>query len=82
MRTVDLKQKEVINITTAERLGFISDVEMNFEKGCVDAVIVPVRHGIAGIFGKKQDVTVPWERIVSVGKEIVLVEMESIDIVR
>lgn len=77
MRTVDLKQREVINITTAERVGFISDVEMDFEKGCVEAVIVPIRRGISGVFGKKQDVTVPWKNIVSVGKDLVLIEMEQ-----
>ena len=75
MRAVELKQREVINITTAERIGFISDVEMDFENGCVEAVIVPQRAGIYGLFGKKQDVVVPWEKIVSVGRDLVLVEM-------
>ena len=75
MRTVELKQREVINITTAERIGFISDVEMNFENGCVESVIVPQRSGFPGLFGKKQDVVVPWEKIVSVGRDLVLVEM-------
>lgn len=82
MRTVDLKQREVINIATAERIGFISDVEMNFESGCVEAVVVPVKCGLAGIFGKKQDCIVPWEKIVSVGRDLVLVEMDTIEVVR
>lgn len=82
MRTVDLKQREVINIATAERIGFISDVEMNFETGCVDAVIVPVRQGLAGIFGKRQDCIVPWEKIVSVGRDLVLVEVDTMEVVR
>lgn len=75
MRAVELKQREVINITTAERIGFISDVEMDFENGCVESVIVPQRVGFYGLFGKKQDVVVPWEKIVSVGRDLVLVEM-------
>ena len=82
MRTVDLKQREVINITTAERIGFIADVEMNFENGCVEAVVVPVRRGIAGVFGKRQDCVVPWEKIVSVGRDLVLVELDAVDVVR
>lgn len=75
MRTVELKQREVINITTAERIGFISDVEMNFENGCVESLIVPVKNGFSGFLGKKQDMVVPWEKIVSVGRDLVLVEM-------
>ena len=82
MRTVELKQREVINITTAERIGFISDVEMNFENGCVESVIVPRKSVFSGFFGKKQDVVVPWEKIISIGRDLVLVEMDSADIVR
>lgn len=82
MRTADLRQREVINIATAERIGFISDVEMNFENGCVEAVVVPVKNGIAGFFGKKQDCIVPWEKIVSVGRDLVLVELDTVEVVR
>ena len=82
MRTADLRQREVINIATAERIGFISDVEMNFENGCVEAVVVPVKNGIAGLFGKKQDCIVPWEKIVSVGRDLVLVELDTVEVVR
>lgn len=82
MRTADLRQREVINILTAERVGFVSDVEMDFEKGCVDAVVVPVRRGLAGVFGKRQDCIIPWDKIVAVGRDLVLVEIEAMDVVR
>ena len=75
MRAAELKQREVINITTAERIGFVSDVEMNFENGCVESVIVPKRGSFSGLFCKKQDVIVPWEKIVSVGRDLILIEM-------
>lgn len=81
MRTADLRQREVINIATAERIGFISDVEMDFEKGCVNAVIVPVRRGFWGIIRKKRDCRVPWDKITAIGKDLVLVRLETLEII-
>lgn len=43
-RGYSLRQREVVNIATAERLGFISDVEINDKTGNIEAIIVP-KHG-------------------------------------
>ncbi len=82
MRTADLRQKEVINIRTAERIGFISDIEMNPDTGCIESLIVPVRRGISGLFGKHQDFSVPWDKIITIGKDLVLTELDSVEVVR
>ena len=51
-RGYNLKQKEVVNIKTAERLGRISDVEISESTGNIEAIIVP-RKGccLARFFG-------------------------------
>ena len=41
MRIYDLKQKEVINVKTCKRLGFVGDVDFDMETGCLLALIVP-----------------------------------------
>ena len=82
VRAYDLKQREVIDINTAERLGYIYDVDIDFEKGKITSVIVPKRHGILRFLSKKNDFIIPWENIVAIGKEVVLVRCESIDVVR
>ena len=51
LRAGDLRQKEVINISDGMRLGFVYDVEINFEKGSIDAIIVPGPSKMMGIFG-------------------------------
>lgn len=82
VRACDLKQREVINIVTAERLGYITDVDIDFETGKIRSVIIPARYGILGFFTKKNDYVIPWEKIVTVGRDIVLVKMEGLDVVR
>ena len=44
-RGYELKNKEVININTAEKLGYVSDVEFGESSGNIEAIIVPGRCG-------------------------------------
>ena len=37
----EFKNKEVINVLDSKRLGFVIDVDINFEKGTVEAIIIP-----------------------------------------
>lgn len=73
-RGYKLRQKEVINIRTAERIGFVRDVEINESSGSVDAIIVP-RRGcfVKRIFGG--EMIIPWSAIEVVGDEVILVNL-------
>ena len=75
-RGYNLKQKEVVNIKTAERLGRISDVEISESTGNIEAIIVP-RKGccLARLFGGGE-LVIPWSAI---GEDLVLVRFFDID---
>ena len=82
LRACDLKQREVINTVNAERLGYVYDVDIDFETGRIRSLIIPKKKGIfGGIFGRC-DYVIPWESIVAVGSEIVLVKIDGIDTVK
>ena len=74
LRTYDLRQKEVINVRTAEKLGFIKDVDINFETGKVDAVIVPKKRRFPGVFLSEKEYEILWSDIIKIGREVVLVD--------
>ena len=78
-RGYNLKQKEVVNIKTAERLGRISDVEISESTGNIEAIIVP-RKGccLARLFGGGE-LVIPWSAIEVVGEDLVLVRFFDID---
>ena len=76
LRTYNLRQKEVINIRTAEKLGFIRDVEIDFENGKIEAVIIPKRGIISKLFSQKREHEILWSDIVKIGPEVVLVDYE------
>lgn len=75
LRAGDLRQKEVINVADGMRLGFVSDVEVNFEDGNIEAIVVPGQGRFLGLFGKENDYVIPWKDIVRVGDDIILVDM-------
>lgn len=75
-RVTDMRCKEVINVKDGQRLGFISDVEVEIPEGQVCALIVPGPCRFFGLFGRKDDFVIPWRCIRRIGEDIVLVEME------
>ncbi len=73
-RAMTFKQKEVINLIDGKRLGFVQDVEADFESGKITAIIVPGNSKIFNI-GTKGDMVIPWEKIKRIGDDIILVEI-------
>jgi len=74
LKTSDLKVKEVININDGRRLGTITDLEIDIENGRLMAIVVPGAGKFLGLFGKNEDVIIPWEKIHKIGMDVILVE--------
>lgn len=78
-RGYNLRQKEVVNIKTAQRLGFIYDVEINETTGSVEAIIVRQHGGFwRRIFGGGEMI-ITWNAIEVVGEDLVLVRFFDSD---
>ncbi|MBE7015802.1 MAG: YlmC/YmxH family sporulation protein [Ruminococcaceae bacterium] len=73
MKNFDLRQKKVIDADTAEVIGYIQNMDIDFDSGTIQSVTVPKR-GMLGIFGMGKSVTVPWERVLAMGSEYVIVK--------
>ncbi len=66
--------KEVINIIDGKRLGAITDIEIDAESGRLTAIVVPGNGKFLGLFGRNEDVVIPWEKINKIGLDVILVE--------
>ena len=75
-RAGELRQKEVINIKTAKRLGFVSDVEVSLSGGVIESIIVP---GKAKFFNFRNncDIVIHWDNIKVIGDEVILVDIDE-----
>jgi len=75
VKTSDLRDKEIINIRDGTRLGLISDIEVNLERGIVEAIVIPGPGKILGLFGRNQDYVIKWKNIIKIGSDVILVDI-------
>lgn len=74
LKTSDLKLKEVINVIDGKRMGNITDIEIDIETGRLTAIVVPGIGKFLGLFGRNDDVVIPWDKINKIGMDVILVE--------
>lgn len=76
-RASELRQKEVINISDGRRVGFVNDVEINFDEGVIEALVIPGSGKMFGLLGKDDEFIIPWNRIKKIGEDIILVDLDE-----
>ncbi|MCR4772289.1 MAG: YlmC/YmxH family sporulation protein [Oscillospiraceae bacterium] len=76
-RIEDLRRREVINICDGMRMGYVDDVLIDISCGRVAAVVVPGPCRFFGLFGRGDDFIIPWESIVRIGSDLILVEVKG-----
>lgn len=74
-RGIDFKQKEVISLSDGKILGFVVDVQANFDNGEINSIIVAKTGKLFGPVMGKNNVTIPWEKIKKIGEDVILVEI-------
>ena len=77
MRIALLRYKEIINLCTGHRLGFVGDVELDLSTGKVLSLIVPGRLRCFGLLGREEDYVIPFECISRIGNDIILAEVQG-----
>lgn len=71
----ELRTREVINILDGKKLGNIIDIELDIERGRVTAIMLPGQLRGWSVFAKREEIVVSWERIVRIGRDVILVEL-------
>ncbi len=74
LKVSELKQMEVISISDGKRLGAVYDVEIDMDKGMIDAIVVPGTGRILGLFSKESDIVINWESIKKIGTDVILID--------
>ena len=73
-KTSELREREVVNILDGRRLGLASDLEIEVETGRIKAIVVPGPGKFLLLFGNDEDYVIPWEKIIKIGVDVILVE--------
>lgn len=76
-RLTDLKYKEVINVRSGTRLGYIDDLTFNTETSAVTEMIIYGRPRFFGLFGKDEDIVIKCGEVEVIGEDTVLICTEE-----
>ena len=73
----ELRYKEVIDIHTGLRMGYVCDLEFDDSEGRLVSLVTPGRSKLFGLLGREDDYVLPWGCIVRIGGDIILVEAQG-----
>ena len=73
-RIAELRYKEVIDIASGSRYGFVDDIEFDPDTGTVQSIILSGRLRLFGLLGREPDLVFPWSSVKRFGEDIILVE--------
>ena len=71
----ELHCKEVICVCDGRRLGYIADACVEVCSGNIVSIVVPGPCRFFGLFGRRDDYIIPWNKILRMGPDIVLVDV-------
>ena len=74
-RGIDFKQKEVISLSEGKILGFVVDVQADFENGEIHSIIVAKTGKLFASAMSKNNITIPWNKINKIGEDVILVDI-------
>ncbi|HEX2939049.1 MAG TPA: YlmC/YmxH family sporulation protein [Ruminiclostridium sp.] len=75
-RIDELSRKDVINLKDGCKLGNICDIEIDAEDGRVISLIIYGRAKFFGLFGREDDIIIPWCNIETIGEDTILVSVD------
>lgn len=76
-RFSDLRRKEVISAVDGVRIGYIDDLIMEKNSAKVVAFVIYGRYFFFGIFRKREDYIIPWEKIKLIGEDIIIISCQT-----
>ena len=73
----ELTEKEVVNVCDGRILGNVIDFKIDVCCGKITDIVLP---GEGGVFNFKKciDIIIPWDKIVKIGKDTIIVDIGEI----
>ena len=76
LRLQELHRKDVIQQKTGENLGCIDDIVFSQDTAKIESVVLYGRRRLFGLLGRDDDLVIPWEKLKSIGADVVMVDAE------
>ena len=74
MKLSEISSKDVFNDEDGVKLGKIVDAEIDVATGKIVNVTIYRGFKFFNVFGSKDNVQIPWNKIIKIGNDVVIVE--------
>lgn len=72
---LDLRCKEVVNLSDGRRLGHIIDIAISVANACVIGILVPGEQSFWNILRPCDPIFIPWNQVAKIGEDTIFVEL-------
>lgn len=73
-----LCEKDIISITTGQKIGRADDIEFNEKTAVVKNLVVFGRPKLFGLLGRGKDIRISWTDVLTVGQDVILINTNDI----
>jgi len=73
----ELQSKDVINVVDGTKMGRITNMEIDITTGKINSIIVQTNTRFMNFFTGNNNVVIPWNQIVKIGGEVVIVNYSN-----
>ncbi|BDG48128.1 hypothetical protein PspKH34_26890 [Parageobacillus sp. KH3-4] len=77
MRISEFQTKDVVNVANGKKLGNIGDIDIDLQTGQIQSLIILGAGKVLGLFGREEETVIPWQNIVKVGADVILVRLHE-----
>ncbi|MBQ7903122.1 MAG: YlmC/YmxH family sporulation protein [Oscillospiraceae bacterium] len=75
-----LCEKDIISVSTGQNIGRADDIEFNEKTATVENLVVFGRPKLFGLLGRGKDIRIPWNDVITVGRDVILINSREINI--
>ena len=72
-----IRSMEIVDFNRGKKVGLVQDIKIDMENSKIVSLLLPVTKGTW--FSKTEWLEIPWERVVQVGEDIILVDINWMD---
>ncbi|MDQ0159173.1 YlmC/YmxH family sporulation protein [Alkalibacillus salilacus] len=69
----ELQTKDIIDVESGERLGVITDLEIDVTIGLIQSIIISTKGKWLGLFGEQEELWIDWAQIQMIGHDVILI---------
>lgn len=73
-----IRSMEVIDVATGSKLGYVRDYKVDLSNNKVVSLFLP--SSSKGWFSKEDDIEIPWEKVVKIGVDVLIVDASGIQL--